>query len=296
MSLKEPMGNISEYIRINRNFEKAWFHKVKKSLDAKVSSLIGKINEDGLDAGIRYLTLDLGNVRLRKVIEGLYIQVGMRHAIRSERRLRAEIQKSSHIQMQTKRFGSATAWQDFIKEYLRMFITDKITFRVNETTRNKLLSVMNESIEKGWGISETVKHLEQLPFTAHQAARIVRTEVNRAANVGIKAQGTAFEYELMKKWISVQDRRTRGVDPKDHADHFHMNGQTVDFYSDFSDVRSGYSLSEPGDPKAPAVDTVECRCNHTTIPKRDADGKLIPKQSRITVIRNFSRQQQTIVV
>lgn len=287
---------ITEYIRVNRKYEQKWFPKVKKPLDKKVSSLIRIIEEDGIQAGIRWLNMDIGNPALTKVVMDLYNDVGMRHARAAEIRLRKEIQKGRQFFIQTKLRGVADEWIKFIDDYLRMHLIEKITFRVNETLRNRLLSVLNESIEKGWGVTETVKQLDNTGLTKYQAARIVRTEVNRAANAGIKAQGESFEYELMKEWISVQDRRTRGVDPKDHADHLRMNGQKVDFYQDFSDPRSGASLTIPGDPKAPAGDTINCRCNHTTIPKRDKDGMLIPKQSRITVIRNFNRPQRTVTI
>lgn len=281
---------MTEYVRINRQFEKLWFPKVKKALQGKVSSLIEKIQQDGIDAGQRYLQTDIGNFKLNKVIGDLYQQVGLRHARRTEIRLRAETSKFYRPtqlpivkSLELKRFGFAEAWAKRIRDYLMMHLIEKITFKVNETTRNKLLDVLQESINNGWGITETISHLEDLPFTGYQAARIVRTEVNRAANVGVLAQGAEFEYELMKTWISVRDNRTRGVDPEDHADHARMNGQTVDFDSVFIDPRNGHELKIPGDTKAPGEDTINCRCQMTTKAKRDDAGRLIRKRQLTTV-------------
>lgn len=269
---------ILEYERINRKYESKYFPKVKKTLDKKISSLIDKLKQDGIDASVRYLQTDIGNYDLTAVIQKLYREVGLRHARKEEIRLRAEVSKSSRYVIQTKGFGNVNEWVKWIQNYLQMFLISKITFTVNETTRRELLGVLTDAIDKGWGIDETVKHLEDMPFTAKQAARIVRTEVNRASNVGVSAQAHSFEYELMKEWISVEDKRTRGVKPKDHADHVHLNGQTVDLEEKFTDPRNGHVLDHPGDPNAKAEDTVNCRCTHTTEAKRDANGRLIRRQ------------------
>ena len=276
-----------EYERINRQFEKLYYPKVYKAIKSKISSLISKVENDGVQSAMSSLSTELANFQLSAVVKELYVRVGVRHAHESERRLKKEV---------LKRFGLNQAWIDFINNYLRMFLLEKITFKVNETTRDYLLKVLRESIEKGWGVSETVKHLDQLPFPKYQAARIVRTEVNRAANVGVKAQGESFEYELNKEWISVHDHRTRGTNPEDDANHLGMDGQIVDYYSRFRDPRNGHLLDFPGDKEAEAEDVINCRCQSANIAKRDENGRLIPKKSRITVIRDFNRTQRTVTI
>lgn len=252
--------------------------------------MIDLVKEKGAEQAANIFRQDLTNPELSKQVEKLYLEVGLRHARRNEIRLRDEIRRSA------KAIGHSQVWIDFIKNYLRIFLTSKITFSVNETTRDALLKVLDKAIQEGWGLTKIVDKLESLPLTENQAARIVRTEVNRASNVGAYAQGNSFEYELQKGWISVHDNRTRGRDPNDHADHFHLDGQWVDFYDVFRDPRNGHTLQHPGDPEAEPEDTVFCRCSMTTRPKRDVNGKLIPKESRISVIRNFNRPQRTITI
>lgn len=285
MTPKERRKYAKEYERVNRKLEVKWFSRVKKSLDSKVSSLIKKLKDDGVNAAITYVQMDLPNGKLAETVSKLYEEVGMQYARKSEKRLRAEARKEPKkylpVNMEVKRIGYAQLWIDFIQNYLRMYLISKITFSVNETTRNILLNVLNEAIENGWGVDEIVKRLEALPFTTYQAARIVRTEINRAANVGVRAQGETFEYELMKEWIAVKDSRTRGVNPEDHADHYHMDEQTVDFEEEFKDPRNGHLLAHPGDPEAAAEDVINCRCNFYTKPKRDANGRMIPKAQRL---------------
>lgn len=288
---------MSEYTELNRRFEKKYLPKVGKALKSKVSSLISKIESSGIDAAVRSLRVDLSNPALRKVLGQLYKEIGLRHARIAERRLRKEVSRKSFlISFEVKRFGLNQVWIDRMKQLLENFL-NQMSFTINETTREALLKVIQNGIEKGLSVSDIVNNLKELPFTRYQAARIVRTEINRAANVGIEAQGDSFEYELLKTWNSVNDVRTRGRDPEDHADHLRMDGQAVDFYDVFRDPRNGHELRFPGDPKAEAGDTVFCRCVMGTKPKRDQNGRLIPKKSRITVIRpNEIRRPRTITI
>jgi hypothetical protein len=276
-----------DYERINRKYEVKYFPKVQKAIKSKVSSLISRIESTGIQSGMNYLRTDLTNNKLSLIVNQLYKEVGLRHANESELRLRKIVKK---------RFGLNEAWIKFIEDFLRFFLIEKIMFKASNTTRDHLILVLQEAIEKGWGVRETVDHLEALPFTRSQAARIVRTEVNRAANVGVKAQGETFEYELNKEWISVHDNRTRGANPEDHADHLRMDGQVVDFYGKFRDPKNGHLLEFPGDPEAEAGDTINCRCQTANVPKVDERGRFIPKRSRITVIRDFNRTQRTITI
>jgi hypothetical protein len=269
-------GYTDQYVRINRKLETKWFPKVHKALKSKVSSLIEVVESSGVQAGIKHLNESLTNPALSKAVNGLYENVGLTHARLAERRLRNEVLKG---------FGDTELWRRFINEFLAKFLFDKITFKVNEYSHEYLLNALQESVDNGWSVTETIEHLEQLPHTRSQAARIVRTEVNRAANTGVYAQGEFFKYELVKEWISVRDVRTRGVDREDHADHYRMDGQTVDYYATFRDPKNGHELRFPGDPEAQAEDTINCRCHMMTLPKKDENDNLIPKKTRVSVIR-----------
>lgn len=255
--------------------------------------MIDVIRERGPQAAVTYLSTDITNTDLSNMVRKMYLEVGLRHARKEYRRQRDEIRKEPKrksflirmvnkggvftLPIQTKAFGFNEAWTQFILQYLQQFLIDKITFQVSANTRDKLLDVLQEGIAEGWGIDEMVKRLEDLPFLRYQAARITRTEINRAANVGTMAGVDTSEYEMNKEWIAAHDVRTRGVDPKDKADHYRMDGQVIDFAEKFKDPRSGEELEFPGDPKANAGQTVNCRCSVAPIAKRDEQGRLIPK-------------------
>lgn len=207
------------------------------------------------------------------VIKDLYKTVGLRYA----KMYFSELSREPQVKA-LPGLGFSQSWVGNIIEILLRFLTDQILFRASETTKALLIRVMNKGIQEGWGVDEMVRNLTEFPGLKYQAERIVRTEVNRAASMGITEAGKSFKFEQQKEWISIRDSRTRGVDPEDHANHFSMNGQRVDFDSVFIDPRNGDLLTQPGDPSAKAESTINCRCTMGLIAKRDERGRLIPKR------------------
>jgi uncharacterized protein with gpF-like domain len=281
--------HINEYNRINRKYETKYFGKVHNAIKSKVTALIADIKEKGLQPALSSLSTDLVNSDLSEVVKGMYLEVGLRYARKEYRKQQqilrsrkpkknANILKTISVPIETKGFGFNEQWIAFILNYLTEFLTSKITFTVNETTRQALYDVLSEGIANGTGIDDIVSQLEHLPFTKMQAARITRTEINRAANVGTMAAVDTSEYEMNKEWISANDYRVRGRMPKDHADHVNFNGVVIDFNEKFKDKRNGDELSFPGDPKASAASSVNCRCSIAPIFKEDEQGNLVPKQ------------------
>jgi uncharacterized protein with gpF-like domain len=284
--------HINEYNRINRKYETKYFGKVHSAIKGKVTALIADIKEKGLQPALSSLSTDLVNSDLSEVVKGMYLEVGLRYARKEYRKQQqilrsrkpkknANILKTISVPIETKGFGFNEQWIAFILNYLTEFLTSKITFTVNETTRQALYDVLSEGIANGTGIDEIVSQLEHLPFTKMQAARITRTEINRAANVGTMAAVDTSEYEMNKEWISANDYRVRGRMPKDHSDHWKLNGQVIDFNDKFKDSKSGDLLRFPGDPNASAASTVNCRCSVAPLFKEDANGNIIPKQQAV---------------
>lgn len=225
------------------------------------------------------------------VIKTLYSEVGVRYA----RMYYSELSREPEVKA-LPGLGFSQTWVNNILGILERYLTTQLLFKTSETTKKLLIAIISKGIEEGLGVREIIKQLEQSNVLLNQAERIVRTEVNRAASMGITEAGKSFGFEQMKEWISIRDLRTRGADPEDHANHLSMNGQRVDFDSVFIDPRNQDTLIQPGDPSAKAESTINCRCTMGLIAKRDERGRLIRKKSRITVIRDFNRPQQTITI
>lgn len=288
-----------EVEQINRRFERRYYKPVLSSLNWKVDQLITVIRADGINGGVFYLTTDLGNERLSRTIQDLYRTVGLRHASRTWSGLRKQQREAVKSLLTGFKTKGVSQWVQFIIDYLNRFLLEKITYQVASNTRDRLLKVLQDGAREGKGVDEMVRELKELPFLRWKAAQIVRTEIKRAGETGAKAASRDFGYEQEKVWITIKDRRTRGNPingQDDHANHWNMDGQTVEEDEKFFDSRSGVYLEFPGDPEAEAKDTINCRCTHAYVAKRDERGRLIPKRSRISVLQPGRINRQIITI
>jgi hypothetical protein len=278
------------YSSLNRRFENKWFKQISSSLNEVGNEVARMVQALGPETTMLRLHTELINTGITDEVNALWKEVGLFWANRTYRSLAQE------PEVKAAPLGFSAEWTRMIQDELRIFLIEKVLFKASDSTKQMLLRVISEGIEQGWSVQRIVDELTDYPGLEYQAARIVRTEVNRAANLGVETGGKTFPYEQNKVWISVHDFRTRGQNPDDHADHFRMDGQTVPFNSKFTDPRNGHQLDYPGDAKAPPGDTVNCRCTMGLVGQRDERGRLIPKQSRISVIREFNREQRTITI
>jgi hypothetical protein len=265
-------SELKDHVAIQRKFEVKYFHKIKAILDKELDAVISIVEKQGIPAAINHVGYLINLKGLTGIIEQLYVEVGGRFA----RRTWIEIRKK-----ETKGFGFNARWVQWILDYLREHLIDKITFRVTETLRTVLLTALNKAFTEGWGIKEAVKFMrdqEKFPLTKTQAARIARTESTRATNTGIYAAGQTSPFEQTKEWIATFDKRTRGQEKKPHASHVLLNGQKIDLEDFFVDPVNGDQLLFPGDPEGSAASVINCRCVIALRAKRDENGRLIPKK------------------
>ena len=300
-SQRRKYGKLVE--RINRRAETYWLPKVEAALKLKVRAVIARLRNGGQSAATRYLMEDIGNPALTAQIKKLYLQVGLDHAKRVNIGLQGE-KKGIRAWFELKRSGALglnMEWTQYILAYLEKYLTSKLTFMMAGSTRDALLKAINEGFSQGKGVDDIIALLKEWPYLRYQAARIIRTEINRAANVGTQAAGSTFEYEQQKEWIAAKDSRTRG-NPingvKDHANHWSLDGMVVEELGYFTDPRNGDKLQFPGDPAGSAASVINCRCTAALTAKRDENGRLIPKRrvSRVTVIMPSQNQNNRRVV
>jgi Phage Mu protein F like protein len=262
--------------RKNRKWESIFFPKVQRAIKQEISSLIEYMKANGVNSAPFYFDQNLSNGKLTEAVQDLYKRVGVDRANEVTRLLRAEV-------VVKKGFGFNQLWVNFILDYFRQHLVQYITYGAVQTMREYFLPLISQAITDGKSFAEISREIEESGFARYQAARIVRTEVNGASNLGTRAAGETYQYQTQKEWISANDNRVRGKDPKDHADHWNLDGQMVDFNQPFTDPDNGVELMQPGDPKAKgsrrdrAATVINCRCTHALVPKRDASGRLIKK-------------------
>lgn len=275
---------ISEFTRVNRKYESLYFPKVSKALASKKKDVIIKLNSGGIEYAKSWLSSDLGNTLLTDLVTDLYKTVGLRHARMNYSRMLNENGRKGHIAgMEVKGFGFNQIWTEFIVQYFRQYLLQKITYDVAATTRAALLGILATATTEGWSVDQTVDKVEGWN-ERYQAARVVRTEVGRAANVGAKANSDTLSYEQQKEWVSAHDFRVRGHKKSDHANHIKLDKTKIDAEDKFVDSVNGDQLDFPGDITASAASVINCRCMVVYTAKRDENGNLVPKRRSTSVI------------
>lgn len=267
MTNKERTEWAKKYSRTNKKFGSQFYPKVKRSLDKVVSSLIGTLKRKGARQTLVELRTKLWSDDLNKPISDIYKKVGVYYANETYKQIRREIAQ--------KGIGRDEGWIKFIQDELQKTLLQYAVVKTSETLRNHLILVLQSAIAKELTLDEIIQLFEKSGFTAMQAERIIRTEVGRAANTGVKAAASGFNYEMVKEWIAFRDSRTRGFKPEQPKDHYHMDGQVVDFGDDFTDPRSGEQIEYPLAPGGSAAMVINCRCSYIVVPKRDSRGQLI---------------------
>jgi hypothetical protein len=180
-------------------------------------------------------------------------------------------------------------WTREVIEFLAREGLQMVT-TISGNSRDLLLRIVNEAIQQGvdegLGAEEVARLIqarlrdENYTYTRYRSERIARTETIRAANMGHMAGAKALKFVVEKVWISAKDHRTRRI-PDDQFDHWKMDGQQVDMDEPFksrSKMGAEIQASQPGDAKAPAGFTINCRCRVAFEAKRDGDGRLIMKR------------------
>lgn len=184
--------------------------------------------------------------------------------------------KSGAADLETK----ADGWAEIFRGIALAFINSEPIRRrivsVAETTRQRIVDAVSRGQRDGLGIDEIAKGIRKdLPSMSRlRAATIARTETHGAANYGSQEVAKRTGIDLVKKWISVEDARTRdfgaGDGEVDEFDHRSMNDQIreMDEPFDMPWVRGGtVKAMFAGDPSLPAGACINCRCATVHLPR-----------------------------
>jgi hypothetical protein len=257
---------------------KAYEAKYAKKLESDSKIIYNKFTSDlkkeGLQAAKSNLSNQLINEQLADTLQDIYTKVGLEGAKFTNSQL-SQVKGALRV---SGGFGRNEQWIANVLQYLRLNILD-FASRITETIKSDILKVIEKGIDEGWGIDKMVQYLQTSTLPRVRAARIARTEVNRASNVGHSEGAKSFPYEVNKKWSAAKDHRTR------HS-HRQVNNHVTDEQGTFrvpvyrGDTPTGEVdvMQRPGDPDAHASNTINCRCRITHVPKRDAKGNLIRRE------------------
>lgn len=150
--------------------------------------------------------------------------------------------------------------EDEFLQYMKEWISVEGAGRVQavtDTTKKRLRKFLDQAIDEGLGSEEAAKLLsEQSQIIGRKRARVIaRTEIISASNKGSIHGARQTNLTLRKEWIHTPDGRVRdgtnspfdhtSVDPVPIDDPFIVSGEELDY---------------PGDMRASAGNTIQCRC------------------------------------
>jgi hypothetical protein len=254
---------LNAYHRRLAKLEKKYAPRVYKALMAQVKRFT-----DGLRQG--RTDVELINPEVANVLRQMHIEGGV-----SEGRLQL---KNLKADAGLKRLGTNQEWIDEIISLLSVH-NSRFVISITETTREYITKELSEGIAEGLSLNEIAARIDKEVEQRYRnrSFAIARTELVRGTNLGTQLASEKYEYQTTKVWISANDHRVRGLEG-DKFSHKVLDGKVVDSDEDFN---NGEFIGQPGDPKASPANTINCRCTIALRAKRDINGNIIPKPSRL---------------
>jgi hypothetical protein len=241
----------------------------------------------GKEYALSQLSLRTAHAELTPILQSIYKVAGLMGAKMTASEIKALVtQKDIHfISMHTKAapFGRNLQWIQDVMNYLGKHLL-KFVQNISDTMREDIVKILQRATDNHLSIADTISALEDEGLIKARAQVIVRTEVNRAGNVGHATAAQSLPYEVDKKWIGAADHRER------HS-HVLMNNRTIDevgfyevpVYENKVQIATDH-MQFPGDPNAHVSNTANCRCRVIYLPKRDAQGRLIMREQSVAPV------------
>jgi hypothetical protein len=178
-------------------------------------------------------------------------------------------------------FGLNLKWITDIVNYFQWDLFALVQ-NITDKTRNQILEVLTRAVNLGESFEWIENQLTSPQLLAWRTRLIARTETAKGAFKGRQLANQDNEWETEKEWISANDHRTR------HG-HRKVDGEIIDADARFQVQHpKGFDMMEgPGDPVASAANLCNCRCAQALRAKRDKDGRLIRKTTKLQITTNI---------
>ena len=272
-----------EYSRMfaaqSKRIERKYLGRIFNALEWQVEQALPIIKDKGAAMARGLIDLQVYNSKIEPVLTDLHVTAGLFFANKGLREINKQVWD---IRKKAAQFGFSEEWAEDIIAYFREHLLEKAVYPVSQTTRDQILSVLEDAQRGGWGYDKIAHALQDPQLLLWRARMIARTETLFASEYGRKLADDKSDYETGKEWISANDHRTRhGHRDVDGAVVDQMASFAVPVYKKNVIIRTEM-MTGPGDITASAENVINCRCTAALIPLRDESGKLIPKQELVT--------------
>lgn len=250
--------------------------KIKRVLLNSIEKVSEMLNMYGYDYVYRTLSMEALNPELTNIFIQLYKETSVKWANMVYRFLKIEAKKSGVP-------GFNEVWAREASAFLSQYGIPLIS-TITGNMREELLKLIDEAIQEGFNEQLTLTQIiERIQLRIREygidksdywAERIARTETVRGANYGAMQGARSHSFKVNKVWIAADDNRTRPAPGKEaEFSHRQLDNQVKPLEEPFN---NGENIMQPGDPKASAGNTINCRCAIGFEPVR-INGKLVPK-------------------
>lgn len=195
--------------------------------------------------------------RLRALFNQLYAEAGAMFG--------ARIRQAAGKMLAKQEDEEETLFQLAMRQFTDAHSGQRIA-EISSTTLSQLRLALDAIDLEGLGEIPGARLIEEA--TGGQIAQtrgrmIARTEGHTASQFASNTQMTQLGVEFKKRWVSVQDGRTRTIKDDAAFDHRQANGQKVGKTAQFLIKKKAggtEALDFPGDPKGSAANIINCRC------------------------------------
>ena len=260
-------------------FERQFLRPVFDALRKQIQPVVNIMRSKGIEAAQASLDTVEINAALAPPIRDIYKTVGLYFANKTI----WDLNQSAKGNEVKAGFGFNEEFIRDILAYFSRYLLNQVILPISETTKNQILQIISEGVQKGWGADKIADALESPELLLWRARLIVRTESNKAMNYGQRIGEAKSDWETDKIWIAANDHRTR------HS-HRLVDDQQLKFTEKFlvpvfkNKMQMGVDLMDgPGDLHASAGNICNCRCTLAFKARRDENGRLIRKKSAVLV-------------
>jgi hypothetical protein len=253
--------------------ERYWQPRIYNALVAQLRPFLQHLKTFGVASAADNLNSLIMPGPLAKVIEQLYVRVGVQNANSEYGWI---METYGEELRQEKAFGFNKWFADLMRTFFFQWGAERVT-DITETERRRIQKVLDDAAANQLDNAETARRIRNDVVTTARSRVIARTENAAAANYGTMIGAKRTGVMIDKVWISVNQNRTRRT-PRDAFDHLHMSEKRVAENEQFAvPMRNGgvEMMPYPCFPGGSAGNVCNCRCRAITEARRGPDGKLI---------------------
>lgn len=267
----------SQYRSRQKAIEKQFVGSVYREVRKQYISFLDAAKSDGISYARNNIDKIVSPNGIANVLKRLYHRAAYVEAnYQLSSLIKRYGRKSADAEMEVKRnspLGSfGVGFDDLaqtVDDYFKIYMLNKSAIPITETSKRYIRDHLIAEVDGGVGYEDAVKNFRELALTGTatqsatskaRAAMIIQTESQRALSFGGLIGAYMSGVDVDKEWVTSDDERVRGANPKYYAryPHTRLDRQVTTLFGAF---QNGESIKFPGDPDASAANTVNCRCS-----------------------------------